>query len=51
MFAEYLASKKQKICLVSVYLETMEEIEAQSILMKLIEKALHAKQEKEGATA
>ncbi|RJS78337.1 hypothetical protein CW667_00645 [Candidatus Bathyarchaeota archaeon] len=51
MFAEYLASKKQKICLVSVYLETMEEIEAQSIFMKLIEKTLHAKQEKEGATA
>jgi len=48
MFAEYLASKKQKICLVSVYLETMEEVEAQSIFRRLIEKTLHKEQEKEG---
>lgn len=50
MFAEYLASKKQKICLVSVYLETMGEIEAQSIFRRLIEKTLHKEQEKEGTT-
>jgi hypothetical protein len=49
MFAEYLASRKHKICLVSVYLETMGEIEAQSIFMKLIEKALYGRQQKEGA--
>jgi hypothetical protein len=50
MFAEYLASKKQKICLVSVYLETIGEIEAQSIFRRLIERTLHKEQEKEGTT-
>jgi hypothetical protein len=51
MFAEYLASKKQKIALVSIYLETINEVQAQSILMKLIEKVIHAELEKEGTTA
>ena len=50
MFAEYLASRKQKIALVSIYLETIDEIRAQSILMKLIEKVIHAELGKEGTT-
>jgi hypothetical protein len=51
MFAEYLASKKKKIALVSIYLETIDETQAQSIFMKLIEKVIRAKSEKEGAMA
>lgn len=51
MFAEYLASKKGKIALVSIYLETIDEMRAQSILMRLIEKVVHRELEKEGTTA
>ncbi len=51
MFAEYLASKKGKIALVSIYLETIDEMRAQSILMRLIEKVVHREPEKEGTTA
>lgn len=51
MFAEYVASRKKKIALVSIYLETIDEMQAQSIFMKLIEKAVHAEPEKEGTTA
>ncbi|MDI6847419.1 MAG: hypothetical protein QMD13_07545 [Candidatus Bathyarchaeia archaeon] len=51
MFAEYLASKKNKIALVSIYLETIDEMQAQSIFMKLIEKVIRAKPEEEGAMA
>jgi len=51
IFAEYLASKKKKIAMVSVYLETIDEIQARSILKKLLEKVAHPKPEKEGATA
>jgi len=51
MFAEYLASRKKKIALVSIYLKTIEEMQAQSIFMKLIEKVVHTIPEKEGATA
>lgn len=40
MFAEYLASKKNKISLVSIYLESMNEVQAQSVLRKLIEKVM-----------
>lgn len=50
MFAEYLASRKEKIALVSIYLETLGEMQAQSIFRKLIEKVAHAEVEKEGAT-
>ncbi len=53
MFAEYVASKKGKIALVSVYLEKLSEVQAQSIFMRLIEKvfrAEHAEMDKEGAT-
>jgi hypothetical protein len=51
MFAEYLASRKQKIALVSIYLQTFGEMQAQSIFMKLIEKVVHMEAEKEGTTA
>jgi hypothetical protein len=51
MFAEYLASRKGKIALVSIYLEKMGETQAQSIFMRLIEKVVRAELEKEGATA
>jgi len=51
MFAEYLASRKGKIALVSVYLEKIGEVQAQSIFMKLIEKVVYTESEKEGATA
>jgi hypothetical protein len=39
MFAEYLASKKRKIALVSIYLETVNELQAQSIFKRLLERA------------
>jgi hypothetical protein len=51
MFAEYLASQKQKIALVSIYLDTINEMQAQSIFMKLIEKVTHVEQEKEDTLA
>jgi len=51
IFAEYLASRKQKIALVSVYLEKLSETQAQSFFMKLIEKVTKTEQEKESATA
>ncbi len=40
MFAEYVAAKKGKIALVSVYLERLSEMQAQSFFMHLIEKVL-----------
>jgi len=51
MFAEYLASRKGKIALVSIYLEKIGEMQAQSIFMRLIEKVVHTETEKEGVTA
>ncbi|MEM3668869.1 MAG: hypothetical protein QXU38_03650 [Candidatus Bathyarchaeia archaeon] len=48
MFAEYMASRKKKIALVSVYLETLNEMQAQSIFMRLIEKVTYQTSEKEG---
>lgn len=51
MFAEHLASRKRKIVLVSIYLQTMDEMQAQSVFKKLIEKVVQAEPEKEGATA
>ena len=38
MLAEYIASKKEKIAMVSVYLERLNEMQAQKIFMNLIEK-------------
>jgi len=47
MFAEYVASKKGKIAMVSVYLERLSEIQAQAFFMRLIEKVLEAEGERE----
>jgi len=49
MFAEYVASKKGKIALVSVYLDMLGEVQAQAFFMHLIEKVLQAESEKESA--
>ncbi|MBX5328186.1 MAG: hypothetical protein QHH18_00450 [Candidatus Bathyarchaeota archaeon] len=51
MFAEYVSSIKKKIALVSIYLETINEIQAQSIFKRLIEKVVRTETEKEGAVA
>jgi hypothetical protein len=53
MFAEYVAARTDKIALVSIYLETATEIQAQSIFKKLIEKVASARTEakEEGAAA
>jgi hypothetical protein len=50
IFAEYISSKKEKIALVSIYLETVSETQAQSIFKRLIEKVVHSEghAEKEG---
>jgi hypothetical protein len=50
MFAEYIASKKGKIALVSIYLATISEMQAQSVFMKLIEKVAYSEAAKEGAS-
>ena len=50
MFAEYVASKKGKIAMVSVYLEKLSEMQAQAFFMHLLEKVLRAESEKEPAT-
>jgi hypothetical protein len=51
LFAEQLASVREKIVLVSVYLETVDERRAQSAFKQLIEKVTHGEQEKEKMTA
>jgi hypothetical protein len=50
MFAEYVASKKEKIAMVSVYLDRLSEMQAQAFFMHLLEKVLRAESEKEPAT-
>ena len=47
MFAEYIASKKGKIALVSVYLDKVSELQAQAFFQHLIEKVLRTESEKE----
>jgi hypothetical protein len=42
MFAEYVAAKKGKIAMVSVYLEKLTEMQAQAFFMHLIDKVLQA---------
>ncbi len=49
MFAEYVAAKKEKIALVSVYLEKLSEMQAQAFFMRLLEKVLRVGSEKEAA--
>jgi hypothetical protein len=51
MFAEYLAARKEKIALVSVYLETMDETQAQSVFKRLIEKVAHEQSQEEASAA
>jgi hypothetical protein len=51
MFAEYVASKKGKIAIVSVYLEKIGEVQAQSFFMHLVEKLLQTDSQKEPTTA
>jgi hypothetical protein len=50
MFAEYVASKKGKIAMVSVYLDRLSEMQAQTFFMHLLEKILRAVSERETAT-
>ncbi|MCW4000053.1 MAG: hypothetical protein NWE93_07425 [Candidatus Bathyarchaeota archaeon] len=40
MFSEYVAAKKGKIAMVSVYLDRISEIQAQEFFMHLIDKVL-----------
>lgn len=47
MFAEYVASKKGKIAMVSVYLETVSEMQAQSFFMHLVDKLIKSESQKE----
>ncbi len=47
IFAEYVAGKKEKIAVVSIYLEKVNEMRAQSIFRKLIEKVLAAEPQRE----
>jgi len=51
MFAENLAMRKEKIVLVSIYLETMDERQAQSALRRLLEKVTVDQPQKEGVNA
>lgn len=51
MFAENLAMIKNKIVLVSIYLETMDERQAQSAFRRLLEKVTMDEPQKEGLTA
>lgn len=51
MFAEYVASKKGKIAVVSVYLERASEIQAQEFFMHLIDKVLKGEGSKEPTPA
>ncbi len=50
IFAEYVASKKGKIAMVSVYLDKLGEMQAQAFFMHLLEKVLRAESEKEAET-
>jgi len=51
MFAEDLAARKGKIALVSIYLESMDERQAQSVFRRLIERVAHDEPQKEGVSA
>ncbi len=51
MFAEYLATQKGKIAMVSIYLKTLNETQAGPILKKLLERVIHGQREKEGTPA
>lgn len=51
IFAEYLASIKKKIALVSVYLKSIDELQARSILKKLLQRVVHTVPQKEETSA
>lgn len=51
MFAENLAERKGKIALVSIYLESMDERQAQSVFKRLIDRVAHDEPQREGVTA
>jgi hypothetical protein len=51
MFAEYVASKKGKIAMVSVYLDKVNEVQAQEFFMHLIEKVIKSEPKKEPTSA
>lgn len=51
MFAEQLASVKEKIALVSVYLETTDERQAHSAFRRLMDRVAVGESEKERLTA
>jgi hypothetical protein len=51
LFAEYVATKKRKIAMVSVYLENISETQARAYFMKLIEKVLSAERKREAEKA
>ncbi len=47
MFAEYVASKKGKIAMVSVYLDKVGEIQAQEFFMHLVDKLIKSEGQRE----
>jgi hypothetical protein len=47
MFAELVAAKKGKIAMVSIYLEHADEMQAQALFMRLIDKVLKGEAKKE----
>lgn len=47
MFAEYVASRKNKVAMVSVYLEKFDEMQAQKFFMKLLEKVMQMESKKQ----
>ena len=51
MFAEILAERKGKIALVSIYLESVDERQAQSIFRKLLDRVAHDEPQREGVMA
>ena len=51
MFAENVASRKGKIAMVSVYLDRLNEIQAQAFFMRLLEKVLLAESDRATANA
>jgi len=50
MFAEFVASRKGKIALVSVYLNRLNELQAQAFFMHLLEKITEAENGKEATS-
>jgi hypothetical protein len=51
VFAEHLAMQREKIALVSIYLESMDERQAQSVLKRLLDRVTSEQSQKEGLTA